>query len=67
LSADSALGSFGELSKAFDPRKTFSATLQIRQASERLNAADESMSNAEYLKLLRGVRNSLIGAFGKKS
>jgi hypothetical protein len=30
LSADSALGSFGELSKAFDPRKTFSATLQIR-------------------------------------
>ena len=67
LSSDSALGSFGELSKAFDPRKTFSATLQIRQASERLNAADESMSNAEYLKLLRGVRNSLIGAFGKKS
>lgn len=67
LSKDAPLGSFGNLSSHFDPRKTFSATLQIRQASDLLNNASDDISNVEYLKLLRGVRNSLVGAFGKKA
>lgn len=66
LSGKNALGSFAKLSALFDPRKTFAATLQIRQASERLNEVDESMSNIEYLKLLRAVRISLKSAFGTK-
>lgn len=66
LSKTTPLSSFGDLAEAFDPRKTFSATLQIRQASEKLNTVDDSMSNHEYLKLLRSVRSSLINAFGEK-
>ena len=67
VSMTKPLGSFAKLSEPYDSRKTFSATLQLRQASDKLNDADENMSNAEYLKLLRGVRQSLIGAFGKKA
>lgn len=66
LSGKNTLSSFAKLSLPFDPRKTFSATLQIRQASEQLNDVDESISNDEYLKLLRGVRISLKSAFGNK-
>lgn len=67
LSKTSPLSSFGDLSESFDPRKTFSATLQIRQASDKLNEVeDDTMSNQEYLKLLRGVRRSLINAFGER-
>lgn len=66
LSGKNSLSSFAKLSLPFDPRKTFSATLQIRQASEQLNDIDESISNDEYLKLLRGVRISLKSAFGPK-
>lgn len=67
LSKEEPLGSFGNLSAQFDPNNTFSSTLKIRQASDKLNNASESMSNVDYLKLLRGVRNSLVGAFGKKA
>lgn len=67
LSKEEPLGSFGSLSAHFDPNNTFSSTLKIRQASDKLNNASESMSNVDYLKLLRGVRNSLVGAFGKKA
>lgn len=66
LTAGSELGAFGEASAPFDSGKTFSATLQIRQASEQLNQADESMDNSDYLKLLRGVRSSLKKAFGDR-
>ena len=66
LTAGSELGAFGKVSAPFDSGKTFSATLQIRQASEQLNQADESMDNSEYLKLLRGVRSSLKKAFGER-
>ena len=67
LSENNELGSFSRLSKEFDSRGTFSATLTIRQASEKLNQVDDSMSNEEYLKFLRSVRNSLKDAFGKKT
>ena len=60
------MGSFGLLTTKYDPRRVFTAALQIRQASERLNEADESMTDAEYLKLLRSVRRSLKDAFGAK-
>lgn len=66
LTEGSELGAFGKASVPFDSGKTFSATLQIRQASEQLNHADESMDNSEYLKLLRGVRSSLKKAFGDR-
>ncbi|WP_022759094.1 sacsin N-terminal ATP-binding-like domain-containing protein [Butyrivibrio fibrisolvens] len=67
VSMTSPLGSFAKLSDPYDSRKTFSATLLIRQASDKLNAVDEEMTNSEYLKLLRGVRQSLINAFGTKA
>lgn len=62
----SPMGSFALLITKYDPRKVFAATLQIRQASEELNDADESMSNIEYLKLLRSVREAHKNAFGNK-
>lgn len=66
LSGKNTLSSFAKLSLPFDPRKTFSATLQIRQASEQLNDVDDTIENDDYLKLLRGVRISLKSAFGPK-
>jgi hypothetical protein len=60
------MGSFGSLTAKYDPRRVFVAALQIRQASDKLNEADESMSDAEYLKLLRSVRASLKSAFGNR-
>jgi len=60
------MGSFGSLTAKYDPRRVFVAALQIRQASDKLNEADESMSDMEYLKLLRSVRVSLKHAFGNK-
>ena len=60
------LGAFAKASEPFDSRGTFSAALKIRQASNTLDQADESMDNSEYLKLLRGVRSSLKKAFGDR-
>lgn len=65
LSKKGPLGSFSALSSDYDPRHTFSATLKIRQASNKLNDVDDDISNTEYLKLLRDVRLSLVQAFGK--
>ena len=62
----SPMGSFGSLTAKYDPRRVFVAALQIRQASDKLNDADESMNDIEYLKLLRSVRVSLKNAFGNK-
>lgn len=62
----SPMGSFGSLTAKYDPRRVFVAALQIRQASDKLNEADESMSDGEYLKLLRSVRASLKSAFGNR-
>ncbi len=67
LSKKSPLSSFALLSDYYDPRNTFSATLKISQASKKLDEASEDMTNADYLKLLRDVRLSLINAYGKKS
>lgn len=62
----SPMGSFGSLTAKYDPRRVFVAALQIRQASDKLNEADETMSNVDYLKLLRSVRASLKSAFGNR-
>lgn len=66
LAEGSPMGSFASLTAKYDPRQVFVATLRIRQASDKLNDVDESMSNSEYLKLLRGVRVSLKNAFGNR-
>lgn len=66
ISEGSPMGSFGSLTAKYDPRRVFVAALQIRQASDKLNDADESMNDIEYLKLLRSVRVSLKNAFGNK-
>lgn len=60
------MGSFANIVSKYDDTKTFSATLSLRQASDTLNEIDESMSNSEYLKLLRDVRAIVKGIFGKK-
>lgn len=66
LAKGSELGSFAKLARLFDRHGTFTASIEIRQASERLNQIDESMSNQEYLSLLHGVRKSLMDAFGTR-
>ena len=66
LAKGSELGSFAKLARLFDQHGTFTASIEIRQASERLNQIDESMSNQEYLSLLHGVRKSLMDAFGTR-
>lgn len=66
LAEGSPMGSFSSLAAKYDPRRVFVAALQIRQASDKLNDADESMSDLEYLKLLRSVRVSLKNAFGAR-
>lgn len=60
-------GSFAELTKKYDSQKVFVATLQIQQASDKLNETDESMSDADYLKLLRSVRSSMRISLGEKA
>ncbi|MDO4860994.1 MAG: hypothetical protein Q4A48_08255, partial [Bacillota bacterium] len=62
----SEVGAFGEASAPYDEWKTFSARLQLKQASERLNQADDSMDNSKYLDFLRGVRSGIIISFGEK-
>lgn len=57
-------GSFSTLVKNYDTEGVFAASLEIRQASDKLNAADESMPDSEYLKLLRSVRSSIKNAYG---
>lgn len=59
VAQSSPIGSLASMVEAYDPNKTFTAALYMRQASDCLNKADESMSNTEYLKLLRDVRNGL--------
>ena len=66
LAKGSELGSFAKLARLFDQHGTFTASIEIRQASERLNQIDESMSNQEYLSLLHGIRKSLMDAFGTR-
>ncbi len=60
------LGSFAKLARLFDQHGTFSASMEIRQSSEKLNQVDGSISNKEYLSLLHGVRKSLMDAFGER-
>lgn len=66
LAKGSELGSFAKLARLFDQQGTFTASIEIRQSSEKLNQVDNSMSNSEYLSLLHGVRKSLMDAFGKR-
>ena len=60
------LGSFAKIARLFDRHGTFTASMEIRQVSEKLNQVDDSMSNQEYLTLLHGVRKSLVDAFGNR-
>ena len=66
LAQDYPLGSFVRLCRKFDSRGTFTASLEIRQASEKLNRLDDTITNDEYLKQLRDVRRSLKTAFGDR-
>lgn len=66
VSEGSPMGSFSSLTAKYDPQRVFVASLQIRQASDKLNEADETMSDSDYLKLLRSVRASLKSAFGNR-
>ena len=65
LSSEEPLNSFAQFTEKFDSKGTFSATLKMRQASEKLNSACDDMNNNDYLKLLQAVRKSLVDAFGK--
>lgn len=67
LSKENALSSFGLLASPYDENRVFSASLTIRQASDRLNAVNEDIPNDEYLRLLREVRQSLKNAFGNRT
>lgn len=64
LSKENALSSFGLLASPYDENHVFTASLTIRQASDRLNSVNDDISNEDYLKLLREVRQSLKNAFG---
>ena len=67
LSKTDPRGAFSTITSDFDQNHTYTATLQMRSASEKLNHADASMSNDEYMTLLRDVRRSLRDAFGKEA
>ncbi len=68
LRKEKALSSFERVTRFFDNNSgVFSASLKIRQASNDLNSANEDMSNSDYLELLRGVRRTLVDAFGSKA
>ena len=67
LSKTEFLSAFSNFVQPFDENKMFSASLQIRQGSERLNAIDDSISNDDYLRILRDVRRSLKDAYGPKT
>ena len=67
LSKDEVFGAFSNFVQPFDDNRMFSASLQIRQGSERLNAIDDSISNEEYMHVLRDVRRSLKEAFGSRT
>lgn len=66
VAQSSPIGSLASMVEAYDQNKTFTAALHMRQASDRLNTADESMNDTEYLKLLIDVRNGLKKAFGTR-
>ncbi len=67
VSKENALSSFGFLASPFDEHHVFTASLTIRQASDRLDSVDDSITNDDYLRLLREVRQSLKNAFGNKT
>ena len=48
-----------------DKNSMFSATLRFKAASNSLNAADDALTPAKYLQLLRSVRGSIRKAFGQ--
>ena len=67
LSKERALSSFSHLASEYDENNVFTASLKIRQASDRLNDIDDSLNNEDYLRLLRDVRQSLKSAFGNRA
>ncbi len=66
LSSNDTLDSFAIFTRDLGKNDYFSATMQMRAASLKLNDADNALSVVEYMKLLREVRESIKSAFGKK-
>ena len=65
LSRKEALSDFANLCRTFDSNDPFSTNMELQAESRRLNEAEDSMADAEYLKLLRGVRQHVKQALGK--
>lgn len=66
LSKTNALKSFAQFCSDIGENDVFSAILNMRSESKRLNEADDSMSVPDYMKLLRDVRKGIKTAFGEK-
>lgn len=66
LPRKSILRGFANMVDPFDKRKMISSTLKIKQVSQKLDEPETlELSDEEYLKLLRGVRRSLVHTFGQ--
>lgn len=66
LSNEDPLRAFATFCQDMDKDNCFAANMKMRAASNRLNAADDSLSASEFMKLLREVRSSIKTAFGSK-
>lgn len=66
LSDNDTLNSFAVFTRDLGKNDYFSANMTMRAASLKLNDAENNLSVAEYMKLLREVRESIRSAFGKK-
>ena len=65
IAKESSRGSLASLISKFDSKKVFTAVLNMRQASDQLDKADELMNDDDYLDLLVTVRNSVRESIGK--
>ena len=66
LSSRDTLKAFADFCHDVEKGDYFAATMTMRDATIRLNKAEDSLSVAEFMKLLRDVRSSIKAAFGKK-
>ena len=67
LSRQNELNAFAKFSEHYDKDHTFSASLRLSQASERLNdLSNVSISNEDYLESLYNIRSSVRRAYGKR-
>lgn len=66
LSSRDTLKAFADFCHDVEKGDYFAATMTMRDATIRLNKAEDSLSVTEFMKLLRDVRSSIKAAFGKK-